>query len=1020
MSDRDRIFISYRKPDGEGFAHSLLQTLQSAFGEPRVFLDLDGIQVGEHWIDHLNQQLARACALVVVIDPSWEASFARRRSLIDTGDRDWVVHEIGYALANPEIELIPLLMGGCTPPDRLSLPSEISDLVNVQHAKVTYPTWEQDLRPVLDRLQVLLARDVMLRQLKEGDASAYLQYCSDYSPTPFFDSRYLDQVPQRRLSGTNESPESASVEVSTQGRDKDLLSNDRGLLFILGDSGSGKTQLLGQLRSDAAKKVLAGTSDRVPMLIDVLDWDETLNGFSELIRAERTRQGCPTLPAYQLILLIDGLADLDDGRHEVALTSILTWHRRNRRSLIIATDSKNRTSDLANRPNGVDRIFHLRPFSFEERKLAATRRGLNDSDANRVASNDLASIAVFLYLAIDRHLLVLASEISDAPPAIPSTEFEAIDVTIRAKIESEFDDSDSAQEYISWASEFAVLAYLQLKNGRFRPGFAIQNSPYGLGHQYLDVSLRRGLLSATDRSKRLAFGHRFIQLYLMTLQLQDNRDQAASFLSEVYDVDRSFDDILWLLRSCGVELPAEPLKDFLSRLDLSDLVRLRDGQSVVEDAQLDSAVTLAALRAKSNGERRVPEMLEAYTDGLRDDLLVDEIEALFDGLDVPLMKAGLRLTRQLDPRRSTMLSLRVLREQKYPRAVRSTARSELRSVASRDISKACAEMLSEGSHLQLLETTAEIICRTLNLEPGNEPDLEAFLNLMSDNVVTRLAQERREEDRERQLSALATRLRRAIRTRGRARSKEIRKLRRNSKADIEAAFREVGRKDQVQWHVGCCEVAARLGVLLPDEQLVDLVNHDEVDVQLAALKLIRHVGNQGHAKLIQPFLYQRHRSSVRSAAIRTLGSISPSKLQRTVALARDGAGRQSRRPALGLGETRALASVLSQVGGEDSLALARRFVQHQDRVVVARACAALETLGTKDDVGLLLSIAARGEERTSKSALKAIATLGDATAAPKLLRLLRRPGYPASLEAFRAYAQLGGDVTILHDVRSQF
>lgn len=72
-SDRDRIFISYRRTDSAAEAGRLGDALEAEFGAGRVFQDVD-MDPGTAFPERLQGELDLAAVLLVVVADGWLAS----------------------------------------------------------------------------------------------------------------------------------------------------------------------------------------------------------------------------------------------------------------------------------------------------------------------------------------------------------------------------------------------------------------------------------------------------------------------------------------------------------------------------------------------------------------------------------------------------------------------------------------------------------------------------------------------------------------------------------------------------------------------------------------------------------------------------------------------------------------------------------------------------------------------------------------------------------------------------------
>jgi len=126
--------------------------IRAIFGPGSVFIDTNDIRIGTDWRARIDERLQAASVLLAVIGPTWlsVADDAGRRRL-DKSD-DWVRNEIAYAIDN-KLVLIPFLVAGAPLPDKRALPRRIIKLADQQAIKIGYESWDNDLNPLIMRLE---------------------------------------------------------------------------------------------------------------------------------------------------------------------------------------------------------------------------------------------------------------------------------------------------------------------------------------------------------------------------------------------------------------------------------------------------------------------------------------------------------------------------------------------------------------------------------------------------------------------------------------------------------------------------------------------------------------------------------------------------------------------------------------------------------------------------------------------------------------------------------------------------
>ncbi len=120
----DRIFISYRREDGEA-AWWLAASLRAAFLDERVFMDTRDIEPSRGFAAEIESHLRGCSVVLAVIGPAW------KRRIPDLYDeQDWVRQELQIALGSGSV-VIPVLIG-VKPADLRGLPPALDSLLNRQ------------------------------------------------------------------------------------------------------------------------------------------------------------------------------------------------------------------------------------------------------------------------------------------------------------------------------------------------------------------------------------------------------------------------------------------------------------------------------------------------------------------------------------------------------------------------------------------------------------------------------------------------------------------------------------------------------------------------------------------------------------------------------------------------------------------------------------------------------------------------------------------------------------------------
>jgi len=152
------VFISYRRDDSMVLAALLYQELASRAKFAHAFMDIDDIGYGDDFVVAVDKALRDADVVVVLIGPSWSGMLQARLR----GD-DWVRHEVATALrlrapgarsGRPPLRVLPVLIGGATPPLESSLPTDLAALARLGMLKFDERALQASLNTLLEAIQV--------------------------------------------------------------------------------------------------------------------------------------------------------------------------------------------------------------------------------------------------------------------------------------------------------------------------------------------------------------------------------------------------------------------------------------------------------------------------------------------------------------------------------------------------------------------------------------------------------------------------------------------------------------------------------------------------------------------------------------------------------------------------------------------------------------------------------------------------------------------------------------------------
>jgi TIR domain len=152
----DGIFISYRRDDSAGYAGRLYDRLIPHFGAHRVFMDVEGIELGADFVTAIEEAVGSCRVLIVIIGDEWlkTTDAAGRRRLEDP--HDFIRLETVTALKRG-IRVVPVLVGGAFMPRSDELPDDLKPLARRQAIEISHKQWEATTAELIKALESMLS-----------------------------------------------------------------------------------------------------------------------------------------------------------------------------------------------------------------------------------------------------------------------------------------------------------------------------------------------------------------------------------------------------------------------------------------------------------------------------------------------------------------------------------------------------------------------------------------------------------------------------------------------------------------------------------------------------------------------------------------------------------------------------------------------------------------------------------------------------------------------------------------------
>ena len=148
-----RIFISYRREDSDIWAGRLADELRKHFSAEQVFQDIASIDPGADFRTVLDEALATAAVMLVVIGPRWLSATDRSGRKRIESPADLVHQEVAKSLRSPEARVFPLLVNGAEMPAEEDLPEPLKPLAGRNAVELTVRHWASDVAQLVQTLK---------------------------------------------------------------------------------------------------------------------------------------------------------------------------------------------------------------------------------------------------------------------------------------------------------------------------------------------------------------------------------------------------------------------------------------------------------------------------------------------------------------------------------------------------------------------------------------------------------------------------------------------------------------------------------------------------------------------------------------------------------------------------------------------------------------------------------------------------------------------------------------------------
>ncbi len=364
-----KVFINYRRDDTDAQARLIYDKLIAKLGKNSVFMDVESIEPGSTWPQHIKEALTSAHTVVAVIGPEWlrlRGKHERRR--IDE-EGDWVRTELEQTLAAREKRLIPVYVRGLQALNKDALPCSIQQLSDKEAISLRHDHWNHDM-------------DLLL-QLFPAPPAASPHYEAHFTPDPKQRLEFLEVIAHdvnHRLASSVHSarfldlgvkPDPQAVVTMWGYRNpttteeypslEAAFTSSKRRLLLLGQPGSGKTTALLHLANLLVTQARASVDAPVPFFVNLSKYNRpTLSSldaqaarqdekFDEWLAEEmagvpgmRKETARQWIAAGAVAALLDGLDEFnDDHRHELARLINFSFLQRHNSMVVVVCSRTN-------------------------------------------------------------------------------------------------------------------------------------------------------------------------------------------------------------------------------------------------------------------------------------------------------------------------------------------------------------------------------------------------------------------------------------------------------------------------------------------------------------------------------------------------------------------------------------------------------------------------------------------------------------------------------------------------------
>jgi hypothetical protein len=161
-----QIFISYRREESRWSAGRLFDRLTARFDRRQIFMDIDGIGLGEDFVETIEKKVGACDVLIAVIGAHWLNSSDQQGGRRLDNPEDFVRMEIGTALRR-NIRVIPVLVDGALMPKATDLPDDLKRLARRNALLIGDTHFDDDCRRLVAAIEEVVEKAEAERKQRE-------------------------------------------------------------------------------------------------------------------------------------------------------------------------------------------------------------------------------------------------------------------------------------------------------------------------------------------------------------------------------------------------------------------------------------------------------------------------------------------------------------------------------------------------------------------------------------------------------------------------------------------------------------------------------------------------------------------------------------------------------------------------------------------------------------------------------------------------------------------------------------